>query len=616
MADSNPIALIFRIIGGGLDLLRKTLHLVILLIVFLFVAAAFAPTSSPVPASAALLVAPSGTLVDQLSGDPVSRALDSLGNQPSAETLARDLVDAIDAAADDDRIKAIALDLRGMGGAGLTKLQRVAEALERFKETEKPIIAYGDFFSQGQYLLASHADELFMHPSGGVFLQGFGRYRTFYADAIDKLSIDWNVFRVGEFKSFVEPYIRDDMSPEDRSSSRLWLGQLWSDYLESASTARELDAAVLPGYAEGFDRLLADNGGDFGKLALDNGLVDELSFRDEAQQRLIDLVGADDKQRFNRVRVADYLADVRMGESMAKGDGQVAVIVASGQILDGEQPPGTIGGDTLASVVRKARLDDDIKAVVLQIDSPGGSKFASEIAQRELKLLKAAGKPLVASMSSVAASGGYYIAMDADEIWARPTTITGSIGIGAYFPTFQRSLDRLGVHVDGVGTTPLAGEFRPDRPLGEEARSILQTNLEHGYQEFVQAVADARNMAFNEVDAIARGRVWTGADAHRLGLVDMLGGLEGAIDSAASRAGLGTDFDVRYLEKELTLSESFALRFITRAESVAGFDGDRIRKVSPTSVVLERLKQELARLASFNDPGHQYLFCDRCLGLL
>ncbi|MEM9057192.1 MAG: signal peptide peptidase SppA, partial [Pseudomonadota bacterium] len=570
MASSNPVARVLRVVGSGFDLLRKTLHLLVLLVLFLFVLAALAPTTVPVPERAALVVSPKGALVDQLSGDPVSRAVDTLSDSPQRETLTRDLVEAIDSAACDARIGALVLDLGGMGGAGLTKLHRVAEAVERFKASDKPVIAYGDFFSQGQYLLASRADELYLHPSGGVFLQGFGRYRTFYAEAIDKLSIDWNVFRVGEFKSFVEPYTRDDMSPEDRRSSQEWLGQLWSDYLDTASTARELDPAVLTGYAAGLDEMTAANDGDFGKLALGAGLVDGLKFRDEVQARIAEVVGVDDDQRFNRVAVADYLSELRLREVAVPGRQQIAVIVASGQILDGEQPPGTIGGDSLAAVVRKARLDDAVKAVVLQIDSPGGSKFASEIVQRELKLVKQAGKPLIASMSSVAASGGYYIAMDADEIWARPTTITGSIGIGSYFPTFDRSLDRLGVHVDGVGTTEFAGEFRPDRPLGDGAKTILQASLEHGYREFVQAVADARGMAFNEVDAIARGRVWTGADAHRLNLVDELGGLDGAIAAAAERAGLGDDYTLRYLEKELTLSETVALRFVTRAVRLAG----------------------------------------------
>jgi protease-4 len=436
-----------------------------------------------------------------------------------------------------------------------------------------------------------------------IFLDGYGRYRTYYRDAIDKLKIDWHVFRVGEYKSFVEPYLRDDMSAEDKSSSRVWLGKLWAHYLQDVARVRGMEPGEISGYADGFLQLLKERDGDLARVALDAGLVDELRTRDQVVQRLVELVGEDkESHSFRQVGFRDFAESSR---ELKPSGNTVAVVVAAGEILDGEQPPGQIGGDTLARLLRNTRHDDSVKAVVLRIDSPGGSKFASEIIQREVQLLREAGKPIIASMGGVAASGGYFIAMDADEIWASPTTITGSIGIGAYLPTFSRSLHALGVHVDGVGTTPFSGQFRPDRELSDEASQVLQLAIEDGYRDFIGGVAAGRNMAIDQVDSIARGRVWTGETAKELGLIDYLGGLDAAIEAAASHAALGDDYKVRYVEKKLSFRESLALNLATQAKALIG---QQWRAAGLNNVVAQ-VADDLGRLARLNDPNNLYYHC-------
>jgi protease-4 len=604
-------------IGSVFDVVRKVLHFIVLIVIFSLLLAVFSGDTVPkLPTRGALLINPEGPLVDQLSGDPVDRAFAQLRGEPASGVRVRDLVAAIDRAATDERINSIVLSLEELAGGGLTKLQTVADALLRFRQSGKKVYAHGDYFSQAQYFLAAHADEVYLHPSGGIFLDGYGRYRTYYRDAIDKLMIDWNVFKVGEYKSFVEPYLRNGMSPEDRSSSKVWLGQLWSAYESDVAAARELAPGAVDAYTETIASRLEANGGDIAQLAVDGGLVEKLLNRDQFRTYIEGIAGKDKATHgFSHVSLRDYVTLNRLaGPVVTPGDSAVGIIVASGQILDGSQPSGTIGGDSLAKMIRDASHDPKLKALVLQIDSGGGSKFASEVIQRELLAWKRSDRPLVAVMSSVAASGGYWIAMDADEIWASPSTITGSIGIGGFFPTFQRTLDRLGVHVDGVGTSRFSGQFRPDRPLSEEAQAIIQSITEHGYEQFITSVAAGRNLPVDEVDRIARGRVWSGQDAKRVGLVDRLGTLKEAVASAAAMANLGDDYGVRYVVKPLTVKEQVALMFAARADT---WFGDEIRSATARSTWyqiretfgLSRLQDELTALSRFNDPHGVYAYC-------
>lgn len=600
----NILSRFIRGIWRSLDFFRRFVHLLLMLLVFAVIVGAFSSGSGFVmPGSAALMFSPTGQIVEQPYGDAIEQAFEEFSGVERAQTGMRELLDALKAAQDDDRIKLIALDLSDIISVDLSKLQQLGRELEAFRETGRKIIAYGDYYSQSQYYLAAHADEVYLHPSGVIFLDGFGRFRTYYRDAIEKLKIDWHVFRVGEYKSFVEPYLRDDMSAEDKSSSRVWLDKLWQHYQNDVAKARGMEPAEIGQYSESFVQRLEERGGDLARVALDSGLVDELRTRDQVRQRLIDLVGEDsDSHSFKQVGFREYAAS----NKKLRGSGDtIAVVMAAGEILDGEQPPGQIGGDTLARLLRQTRHDDSVKAVVLRIDSPGGSKFASEVIQREIQLLRRDGKPVIASMGGVAASGGYFIAMDADEIFATPTTITGSIGIGAYLPTFSRSLDAIGIHVDGVGTTPWSGQFRPDRELSEDAAQVLQLSVEYGYRDFIKGVADARNMAIDQVDSIARGRVWTGEKARELGLIDKIGGLDDAIGAAASHAALGDDYQVRYVEKQLSFRESLALGLATRAKTLLGSQW----RQSGINLVVSQIADDLGRLTRLNDPNHLYYHC-------
>jgi protease-4 len=600
-------------IWSGLDGLRKVLHLVLMLFIFGTLWAAFSRSIPLVPERAALVIAPQGPLVEQLAGDPLERALAEILRQQPPETLLRDVVDAIDKAGADERISALYLDLGGLGGAGLAKLQEVGSAIARFRESGKPVIAYGDLYDQRQYYLAAHADEVYLDPQGIVYVDGFANHGLFFKDAIDKLAIDWNIFRVGEYKSAVETFTRNDMSPEEREASLVWLGTLWGTYKGDLAKVRGIEPDVLQAYADDAVAGLRRAGGNLAQMALDAGLVTALKGRFAVEERLAEITGEDENGGiYVGVDQGAYLANVRSQEALSKkSQNVVAVIVAAGEILPGEQPPGMIGSETLAWQLREAREDDSVKAVVLRIDSPGGSVFASEVIRREVAALREAGKPVVASMSSLAASGGYYIAMDADRIIASPATLTGSIGIFAMFPTFQRTLDKLGVHSDGVGTTALSREFRPDRALGEASREILQLSIEHEYRQFIGRVAQARKKTPEQVDAIAQGRVWAGADAHELGLVDELGGQGRAIDLAAELAGLDGDFTVDYPEAEGGLGEMLGLRI--RA-ALAGL----IVPLLPNGVLpqlpaaLTPMLEEVERLARLADPRNLYAYCLAC----
>ena len=599
-------------IWSGLDGLRKVLHLVLMLLIFGSLWGLFSRSIPLVPDKAALVIAPQGPLVEQFTGDPLERAVAEALRQRPAQTLLRDVVEAIESAADDQRISALYLDLGGLDGGGLPKLQEVADAVGRFRASGKPVIAYGDFYDQRQYYLAAHADEIYLDPQGLVYVEGYANYGLFVKDAVDKLAIDWNVFRVGEYKSAVETFTRNDMSPAEREESLVWLGTLWGTYKDGVAAARGFDADRLQAYADDAVEALKRADGSLAKMALDAELVTGLEGRFEVEERLAAITGEDDNGgTFVGVDHDAYLANVRSQHVLGRRpESRVSVIVAAGEILPGEQSPGTVGSDTLAWQLRDALEDDAVKAVVLRIDSPGGSVFASEVIRREIASLREAGKPVVASMSTLAASGGYYIAMDANRIVASPATLTGSIGIFAMFPTFQRTLEKLGVHSDGVGTTALSGEFRGDRPLGEASRAILQQSLDYEYRQFIDRVAKARSKTVEQVDAVAQGRVWAGAEAQDLGLVDELGGYQRAIEIAAELAGLGEDYDVDFPEARVGLGEALGLRI--RA-GLASLVAPLLPEAAlPVPQAMSPLLAEARRLARLADPRMLYAYCLAC----
>jgi len=605
-----------RLLGwlwGGLDALRKVLHLILLLALFGGLWAAFSHSIPFVPERAALVIAPQGPIVEQLTGDPVERTLADALRQAPSQTLLRDVVDSIRGARDDDRIHALYLDLGGMEGLGVARLAEITAAIDSFRESGKPVIAFSDFYEQGQYYVAAHADEIYLDPQGIAFIDGFANYGLFVKDATDKLAIDWNVFRVGEYKSATEMFSRNDMSPAEREESLAWLSSLWNTYKTDVARARHFEPERLQVYADDSVEALKRAGGDLAKMALDAGLVTALKGRTDVEERLKQITGEDgDEESYVGVDHWSYLANLRSQQalSIAPSD-KVGVIVATGEIVPGEQPPGVIGGDSLARQLRDAREDDAIRAVVLRIDSPGGSVFASEVIRREIAALREAGKPVVASMSSLAASGGYYIAMDADRIIASRATLTGSIGIFAIFPTFERSLEKLGVHVDGVGTTALSGDFRLERSLSEASREMVQQSLEYEYRQFVSRVAQARKKDVEAVDAVAQGRVWAGEDALKHGLVDRLGGYDDAVKLAAELAKLGDDYDIEVLETEMGISEALGLRLRAAVARI-------VAPLLPASALpglpdaLAPLVAQSQRLSRLKDPRRLFNYCIAC----
>jgi protease-4 len=615
MADKpNIIVRFFRFIWRLLDFVRALIQLLILLVVVAVLASLFQGAVVEVPESAALVVAPSGQLVEEFTDDSFTRAIAEAQGLPPNETLVRDVTDALHAAADDDRIKAVVLSLDELRGGGLSKLRDIAVAIQGFRETGKEVIAMGDGYSQAQYYLAAQADTVFMHPFGAVFLEGFGYFRAYFSEALDKLNIDMNVFRVGEYKSFVEPFTRNDMSEQDAEAARRWLESLWAVYRQDIAAARSLDPQVLNDYAnELADRVEAAEG-NLGQVAVEANLVNGLTGRLDFVDYMTGLVGQGDNGDigYSGIGFRAYLRALRLAPSEPQAS-NVGVIVASGQIVDGLAPPGTIGGDSLAALILNAATDDSVDAVVLRVDSPGGSVLASEVVFEALNGLKDTGKPLVASMGSVAASGGYYISMPADEIWADHTTITGSIGVGALLPTFQRSLESVGVSTDGFGTTRLSGQSSPIMGLGPDVRRVLQASVEEVYRQFLTRVMDTRDMSFERADNVAQGRVWSGADALELGLVDEIGGLDGAIAVAAERAGLEPDaYGVRYIQREMRFGERFALGMVSAGQRLAHWIGMDFRQGfvgRGLLSVVDRLDDELRSLAKFNDPRDLYYHC-------
>jgi len=612
LAIRKKLVNIFAGLWRGIDGLRKVLHLVVLLFLFVVVLGTLSSTAPPLPSKAALIIAPAGSLVEQLDGDPYDRAVEELLGEASPQTLVQNIVDGLRFAKDDARIKVVVLELDRLGGSGLSKLERIADAIDDFRESGKPVIATASSYSQGAYYVAAHASELYMHPDGMFLPQGFGIYGNYYKNVLDKLKIDWNVFRVGTHKSAVEPYLRTDMSDEDRVSKSRLIDQLWGKYREDVVAARELAPGSVADYSNNLLTLLGEYEGDFAQAAKGLGFVDDLLTRVELQRIVSAYAGSDkDNDRgYPATSLGDYLVHMRLFDSVKSSEQNVAIVVASGEILNGSQSPGTIGGESTAKLLRQALRDEDVKAVVLRVDSPGGSSFASEQIRNEVEALRAAGKPVVASMSSQAASGGYWISMAADKIYARETTITGSIGVFGMFQTYQRTLDTIGITTDGVGTTPWSGQFRLDREMSDDAKRLFQAVVNRGYDEFIGKVADHRNLEKSAVDTIAQGQVWTGRDALEIGLIDGIGGLEFSIEMAAELAGLETDgYGTRYIEKSLSPTEQFALDLMSSAKWV-GIDLASIKVRSSSLERLAGMLEDAAKpLLRFNDPQGMYAYC-------
>lgn len=587
-------------------------NLLFLFILLIVLAVTFAPRDLPIPTDAPLLVAPAGILVDQIEYTPPIAQFFDPNAAKYMETRVRDLVKVIEAAGEDDRIPALLLQLDYLEGGGISKLQEVGAAIERFKTSGKPVVAFGDSLSQQQYFLATFADEIYLHDMGSVLLTGYGIYRSYFKDALDKLEVGFEIFKVGEYKDAIEPFTRNDMSSESREHNALWLEQLWSNYTEHTEAKRGLEAGSLQHMIDHIDGYLAEVDGDPAQLALQMNLVDYVSTKVARTQALIDQFGpaADDELNFHHVSYDHYRRDLMANTDLS---GNVGLIVASGTILEGEQPEGTIGSDTLSQLIRRARLDPGIRALVLRVDSGGGSAFASEVIRHELQAVRDAGKPVVVSMGSVAASGGYWIALAADEIWATPTTITGSIGVFGLFPALHQGLPKLGIHSDGVGTTKLSEAGRLDRPLPTIAANALQQSVESIYNRFITLVADARGLTPAEVYPIAEGRVWSGTSAHELGLVDQLGDLEDALTSAAQLAELPV-FQVKEIERVPTPYEMLLREMLDQTRSIGLDQQALLSSQVPTPVLagIKKLVSENAPVFNGRPARSTYALCLAC----
>ncbi len=558
----GPIAAFFVGLWDVMNFTRRLIlnflffGLLFLILVLFLVAVGRGNGVKPTLERTTLVIAPEGKLVEQYSTDPAMRALaKAFGDKGAEEIQLRDLVRAIDAAKDDKNIERVLLRVDQLQPSGYASMREVAAALVRLRASGKQIVSFGENLQQSQYLLAAQANEVYIDPMGSMMLEGLGRYRQYYRQGLqDKLGVDVHLFRVGEFKSAAEPYILDAASKESKEADLFWMNDIWQRYLADIAKARKLTPEQL---ASGIDTLpegIAAAGGDLAKFALQQKLVDGLKTQEEVETLLTErgVADEDSDNGFRSVSLAGYLAQVDARNlKIADERPQVAVVVAAGEITDGEQPPGTIGGKSTSALLREARDDEDVKAVVLRVDSPGGGVYPSEEIRREVAALKAAGKPVVVSMGDLAASGGYWISMNADRIYADPSTITGSIGIFGLIPNITRTLDKVGVHTDGVGTTRFAGAFDISRPLDPAVGQVIQSVIDKGYADFTGKVAAARNKSVEEIDAIARGRVWSGAQAKERGLVDELGGFDAAVTDAAARAKLGKPeaYRVRYIEK-------------------------------------------------------------------
>ena len=608
-----------RITSGLFSLLNTSRKIIINLVFFtvlllLFLAITSDEQNINIEHGSALILNLAGDIVEQKHDiDPMDAFINEALEQPenAPEVLLADILTVIENAQNDDRISMMVLDLKNMRGSGITKLSDVAQALKEFKSSGKKVVAVGEQYSQNQYYLASYADEVWLNPKGWMLLDGYGRYQLYFKAALEKLSISQHVFRVGTYKSAVEPYIRDDMSEAAKEANQLWLNDLWQQYKTDVALQRNFS---IDNFDEDIDvlvtKLRAANG-NVAEYALENNWVDALKTREQINQALIATVGSDGDSGYKSVSFNDYLHVIKSKIVIDPlNSNKVAVIVAKGTILDGNQKPGIIGGTSTAALLRKARDNKDVKAVVLRVDSPGGSAYASEIIRQEVELLKAAGKPVVASMGTYAASGGYWISASADKIYASPTTITGSIGIFGFFMTFENTLSKLGIHTDGVGTTDIAG-FGVTRALTPGMADIVQLNIERGYRDFIELVANNRNMSTEQVDAIAQGRVWSGAKALELGLVDALGNIDNAIVAAAALAQL-ENYDTLLIEKEKSPRALFMQSLFGQASILFGAPSDISYSKNSLTEIISKLSLELQQLAQLNDPQGIYSFCLAC----
>ena len=612
MSSSNPgvVRRFFRGAWRVVDVSRRAVLNLLFLIILIAVIVAFVK-SGPLPLAdkTALVLRIDGTIGEQKTGNLRSTALDQVRGEAVQKVQLRDILNALDAAAADPKISSLVVVLDEMRPTGFSTLREIAAAIDRFKASGKKVVAWGSGYDQRQYYVAAHADEVYLHPLGMVYISGFGSLRNYYKDALEKLGVTVNVVRVGTFKSAVEPFIANEPSPAALEADKLLYGGLWKTYVDAVEKERKLPAGSLMRGIDEAPQRLAAVGGDAAKFALAEKLIDALKTRDELRALMIERGAKDDDENtFRQISFDDYLGHVR---PRFTGDA-IGVVVAEGEIVDGPAPIGTVGGLSTANLIRRAREDKDVKALVLRVNSPGGSVFGSELVRRELELTRAAGKPVVVSMGDLAASGGYWIATASDEIIADPSTVTGSIGVIALLPNFSGTLDKLGVHSTTLATTWLRSAFDPRVPLDPRLADMIQRSVDHEYQSFIARVAQARKTTPDKIDGVAQGRVWSGAQALERGLIDRLGSYGDALRSAAERAKLGDDPRILYIERDpgafarfvSLLNAEVARTFSASIDEKLGGIGLPASALAPTARDLGWLAGLLERRKPFDAVAH------------
>ncbi len=602
----------FKGIGRGIDLLRTILGRLFFLLIlgFILFAVFSGPARVTVPDTAALVLAPSGAIVETRGEPDLTTML--LGGAAIQNTLLQDLLDALDRAATDPRITSLVLHLDELLGISPAHMETLEEALLRFRERSgKPVHAYGAYYSQGQYALAAHADSVILHPMGNLMLQGYGGNQLYFRDLLENLSVNMHVFQAGEFKAAAEPWERMDMSQQARENNQQLVDELWARYVERLSAARDIPSERILAYANDFPQLVENSGGDLARVAVEQGLVDELADQESFRRQMMSRVG-EHNGTFSQVHFRDYLLDT-FDPMPVTSSNRIAVWTAEGTIVPGSQPGAVISEDRAMQLLREVRTDDAIRALVVRINSPGGGMLASEAIRSELARIQAEGRPVVVSMGATAASGGYWIASTADEIWASPTTITGSIGVVGLLPTFENALDRIGVGVDGVGTTSLSRGGDPLGGLSEEMEGILSRNIEDAYRRFIEVVADGRDLSVDEVEALAQGRVLSGSRALEVGLVDALGSLPEAMEAAAALAGV-TDWQRHDLRPVRSMTEQLLLQLLENVDPTPAMRA--LTGLPFGNVGLEPVWQPLLEVLSTrgSQPGRmqKMLICDGC----
>ncbi|HHF5941683.1 TPA: signal peptide peptidase SppA [Haemophilus influenzae] len=537
--------------------------------------------------------------LSELNGEHVPRKISTF-----------DVVFAIQQAEDDPKIKGLVLDLNYFEGADLPALDFIGGAISHFKDAGKPVIAYADNYSQGQYYLASFADEIYLNSIGSVDIHGLSQENLYFKEMLDKLAVTPHIFRVGTYKSAVEPFLRNDMSAEAKANMQRWLGEMWNNYVLSVSENRNIKKdRILPNAKQYLAELKALKGNSTA-YAQQRGLVTDVVTRLDLDKKLSALFGKGSDGKANLIEFDDYLTQLPDRLEHYNVPNKIAVVNVEGTIIDGESDEENAGGDTIARILRKAHDDNSVKAVILRVNSPGGSAFASEIIRQETENLQKIGKPVIVSMGAMAASGGYWISSTADYIIADANTITGSIGIFTMFPTFENSIKKIGVNADGVSTTELANTSAFS-PLAKPVQDIYQTEIEHGYDRFLEIVSKGRQLSKTQVDKLAQGQVWLGSDAFQNGLVDEIGSFNEAVNKAEQLVNQRQDTAVQDFSVEWFTDDNVGLISTLLRDTKKGAQ-EQLVKWLGLPAPIQKLQKELNVLTKFNDPKGQYLYCLNC----